>query len=256
MPENTSSSSVPGTSGATPTTPTTPAEKPTRTPGIWNKAQLAELSKSERLCLAAQQDKYAAVFTKRKIAAKDLTKLQDDITEARTQTATANEASNEAGDATLSEARAEQVLLTAIRTAQAAAKQQYARSAPEKLQDYLVGSDIASSRAALEQAAHTILTKADADRLPGIDTEFITQLTANKDAYVQANATQGSQDSQAMAERLKRNYQIESIKDRRIAIQYAIDGAYPYTDPQNAPVRSEFELSPNRPFNAVKRAGQ
>jgi hypothetical protein len=65
--------------------------------------------------------------------------------------------------------------------------------------------------------------------------------------------TQGSSDSDAEKERFKWNKQIEDIKDERIAIQYVIDGAFGPADPANAAVRREFDLPPNRPFNAVKR---
>ena len=45
-----------------------------------------------------------------------------------------------------------------------------------------------------------------------------------------------------------RNKQIKSIKDRRLQIQFAVDGAFPYTNPDNATTRRTFQLPLDRPF--------
>jgi hypothetical protein len=75
----------------------------------------------------------------------------------------------------------------------------------------------------------------------------------HRKAYVGANVTQGATGSKAQDERIKRDQQIEAIKDERIELQYVIDGEFAPGDPANVATRGEFDLSPNRPFNALKR---
>ena len=67
------------------------------------------------------------------------------------------------------------------------------------------------------------------------------------------NVTQGSSEAQARNERIKRDQQIEAIKDERIQLQHVIDGEFPPGEPANVTVRREFDLPANRPFNALKR---
>jgi hypothetical protein len=154
---------------------------------------------------------------------------------------------------TLDEAQAEQLLIDDIRKVQAKAKQKHARTNPVTLKDYAVGTDVTQSRADLEQHSQTVLAKLDSERPPGIDTEFIDKMDEHRTAYVNVNVTQSSQDARAQEERMKRDKQIEAIKDERIELQYVIDGEFAPSNPANAAVRRQFDLPPDRPFNAVKR---
>jgi hypothetical protein len=257
MPENDSSNSTTANESLAGTTSTTPA--PTEAPKLgrpaspWRKDQLAELGKAERLCLAAMQSQYADIFTKNLFPPERLSEFHNQITAARNQTATAGQTITAAEGVTLTEAQAEQLLITDIRKVQAKAKQKHARTNPVALKDYLVGTDVAGSRPALEQHSQTILNKLATERPPGVDTQFIQKMDEHRKAYVGVNVTQGSTDAQAEAERLKRDQQIEAIKDTRIEIQYVIDGEFPPGDPASAAVRREFDLPANRPFNAVRR---
>ncbi len=76
-------------------------------------------------------------------------------------------------------------------------------------------------------------------------------MVTHRTAFVGGGVTQGASDAEK--ERFKRNEQIETIKDERIAIHYVIDGEFGPGSPANAAVRREFGLPPNRLFNAVKR---
>ena len=42
---------------------------------------------------------------------------------------------------------------------------------------------------------------------------------------------------------------VQSITDRRVQIQYAAEGLWPSADKVNAPIRREFQLPTDRPFN-------
>lgn len=131
----------------------------------------------------------------------------------------------------------------------------FLRKSPQELPKYLVGANVTESRPAMEQGSQTLLNKLSSERPPGIDTQFITDMTDHRKAYVDGNVTQGSSESDAQAQRLARDAQVEAIKDFRIEIQYAIDAEFGPGEPANAPVRREFDLPATRPFNAVKRKG-
>lgn len=258
MPENTSTNPTPGAETPGVTTdanPPVPEAAPNqgRPASLWNKAQLAQLSKAERLGLAARQDQYKVIFAKHLFPEERLTAFSNSVTAARNQTATAGQSGTASAEATLDEAQAESLLIADIRKVQACAKQQHARSNPIVLKDYLVGTDVTESRPALQQHSQTILNKLASERPPSIDTQFITKMDEHRKSCVTRNVAQNSTGTKARAERLKRDQQIEAIKDECIQIQYVIDGEFPPGDPASAAVRREFDLPLKRPFNAVKR---
>ena len=119
----------------------------------------------------------------------------------------------------------------------------------------LFGTNVTECRPAMEQGSQSLLSKMESERLQGLDTQFITEMGEHRKAYVGRNGAQGATESTAQTQRLKRDALIESIKDFRIEIQYAIDAEYGPGDPANAPARREFDLPVNRPFNAAKRKG-
>lgn len=75
----------------------------------------------------------------------------------------------------------------------------------------------------------------------------------SRKTFVKVNVIQGAQAVQAQKDRLKRDEFIGEIKHARIEVQYAMETEYPPTKPENAAVRRMFDLSANRPCNAVKR---
>jgi len=233
-------------------TPASPEASPQpRNP--FNKAQLEEMSKAERIFNTALTDPYKAVCVKREIPEAKVQAYIARILAARNQTAAAGDSANAVGGVVLTEAQAEQELLTDMRTVQAAAKQKYARTNPEVLETFEVGTDVTQSRPVMEQASQNLLTKASDHDLPGIDTQFVSKMTGSRKSYVEVNVTQGTQEVQAQKDRIKRDEFIDEIKDARIEIQYAIEAEYPPTKPENAAVRQLFDLPANRPFNAIKR---
>jgi hypothetical protein len=68
--------------------PPPPAAHEGRPANPWNKAQLEELGKSERLCLLAMSETFKALFAANEFPAARLTALHEKIKTARNQTAT------------------------------------------------------------------------------------------------------------------------------------------------------------------------
>ena len=230
-----------------------PESRQGRPASLWNKAQLLELALGEEYCLVAMQERFTAIFTKAEFPPARLTAFQQKIIAARNQTAAAGQSDTAGEELTLEQAEAKKLLVADIRKVQAAAKQKHARTNPTALKDYLVGTNVTQSNAALQQHSQTVLKKLESERPPSIDTEFIEKMAADRTAYVGGNVTQGSSDSKAEEERFKRDQQIDDIKDERIAIQYVIDTEFGPGEAANASVRRQFGLPANRPFNAVRR---
>jgi hypothetical protein len=137
--------------------------------------------------------------------------------------------------------------MRSLRQVQAAAKQKFLYTEPVRLDDYLVGENIESSRPVLEQSSQAILTKAAADALPGINAAFITRVTNERTAYINSKTVQLTEGERAKAERVVRNECVASIQQRRIEIQFAANAAWPPGIAANAPIRTRFFLQANRP---------
>jgi hypothetical protein len=69
------------------------------------------------------------------------------------------------------------------------------------------------------------------------------------DAYTQAAANPGSQQSDATTRRKQRDAAVNSITDRRVTIQFAADAEWPFTNPANAGIRGEFFLPLSQPLH-------
>lgn len=246
---NTTPPSTPAPAPA-PAPETEPSARPS--PGPWNKAQLGELSKAERLCVLALTDPYKPIFLKNDFPPERLTAFKGRVMAARNVSANVTQSNTLAEGITVTEAQAEKTLVADIRKVQAKAKQKYARKNPIVLKDFLVGTDVTESRPALEQGSQSVLNKMTSDRV-GLDTEFIVSMEEHRANYVNADVSQGSADANSEAAYTERNKQIEEIKDERVELQYVIDGEFPPGDPASAAVRRQFDLPATRPFNAIRR---
>ena len=92
------------------------------------------------------------------------------------------------------------------------------------------------------------------DRPPGINTVFITKLAAARSQFMSAETAQGSKQAAATGAREARKQLVESIKDRRIEIQFAADAAWPPGQPGHGAIRREFGLPPDRFLSSRRRA--
>ncbi len=248
MSANTNPSPAPD-SGATPQPELNvvpPPEPQPQSPGLLNKRQTQELTKAAQIGDVASVPAILAVLENHGISAAFLTQFKADIAATRGRSDTAVYCTTVKEGATIDEEVTQKKLLKRLRQIQSAAKQKHLYDDPVVLQDYLVGQPITQSRALMEQSSLTIITKGDTERPPGIDTQFIIDATADRNAYVQSKVTQRADQAEAIGERVTRDQQVESIKQRRVELQLAANTAWPAGVPENAAMRHRFFLQVDR----------
>ena len=238
-----------------PTPAPAPAPKPKHEHGSLNKAQSEHLAKAEQIFIAAQKADRPATLAARDIGPDSVTQALADIDAARAKSAEAVADTTGTRTATVAEDTSEKSLIVAMQEVQAAAKQKYARTQPEKLQDYYVGKKLIGNRALLEQYSLGIISKLGNDPLPGITPDKQTNLKVLRDAYIATNTTQTGSQSDATTARAALDTMVKAITDKRISVQYAADAEWPYTDKANAGIRREFFLPVDRPFNVKTAQG-
>jgi hypothetical protein len=218
-----------------------------------NKAELRELNLAEQYFAVASRPERLEVLVPLEIDIGFITAVTNGIKAARGQGASATQNDTGKESATLNEQEARANLVTAMRCVQAAAKRKYARTQPEKLDDYAVGKNINASRPVLEEHSAQFLEKLNnSERPPSINTAFITKLATARSDFMAFGNEQGSKQSAASGARDARKQLVATIKDRRLELQFAADGAWPPGTPGNAAIRREFGLPPDR-FLSVRR---
>lgn len=224
-----------------------PPEPKVRSPFALNRAQAAEVNKARAIAAVSKQAAYAPKLAEHDISAAFITTLEEDILTANARAIGALNCTTERKACTEAEADTQRTLMRSLRQIQTAAKQKFRYTEPVRLDDYLIGERIDENRALLEQSSQAIIAKATADALPGINAAFITRVTNERTAYVNSKTVQETEGERAKAERVVRNECVESIKQRRIEIQFAANAAWPPGIAANAPIRTRFFLQPNRP---------
>ena len=232
-------------------TPTPPPEvaKPKAKRGLINKKYLDALDRASSVVTAAKNADYAPKLAESEIDAPFVTQLEIDIAACTARIAKAGDLTSDIRVATAAEVKAQEVLLSAIKAVQAAAKQKFSRTTPQQMKDYFVGENIDSSRARVLLVADSILTKLASESLPGIIAAKVTNLKTLRAAYAAAGDGQGGTQSKASQEREAVEAAVQNITDRRVQIQYAAEGIWQSDNEANAPIRREFQLPPDRPFN-------
>jgi hypothetical protein len=250
----------------TPPTPPVPTPAKANPPSTFNRAQLEDLDQAEDLVKNARKEPYKTALAGAAIGDAELQHIADLCLTARRRTAAAVRDDTASEADTINASGDERALLVVLHRTQAAAKQKYARRDPVKLQNYFVGDRLNPSEAVLHQNAFSIaelLTPKEGidlatapDRLPGIGLELINSLRtmiglppAPVPATPPAPGTPVPVPPDAPADRAERDRLIREINDRRIEVQFALDGLCPYTDPASATARRLFELPLSRPFN-------
>ena len=139
-------------------------------------------------------------------------------------------------------------MLILTREVQAAAKQKHDGNKQE-LKDYHVGERIEQKRSLLEQAVEDILNKLKTNTLPGIKPPKVQALKDALAAYKGGDSTQSGAQSDASGKRLSLDDLMALINKDRRKILFAVDAEWSSTKPANAAIRTEFGLSPNRPYS-------
>ena len=253
MPDSSAATPLPDPNpGATPKPNLTVVPRPETSSPLrseLNRAQEAELTKSRDVCVAAQRAEYASVLKGRGVDAAFVTALLADITKAYGHGNAALNCTAAVKDAVRAEDATAKTLLGSLRTIQATARQQHLPDHPDKVDGYLVGENLDASRPVLEGASQAIIAKANTERPPGVDTDFIDQAQAERAAYVATNATQSNEQGKATQAREQRAALIKDIVGRRKKIQYAADAAWPPRKPESAQARVDFNLPASRPYS-------
>jgi hypothetical protein len=219
-----------------------------RGPGRLNQKQQRELSRAQQMVTTARKPEYGPELLKNKITPALVTELEDAVKAARRRSENAASATVSKEGETAAGTSARATLLKSLRRIQSAARNEFSESQPFRINTYLVGNDIASSRPALESNASSILHQAREDQLAGITEEFLEEVEGQLEAYVNAAAGQRSEEGEGMKERAVLEENLKWIRARRKKIQYAADTAWPWTDAASAKARVEFQLPARRPY--------
>jgi len=228
--------------------PATVINKPKRVRGPLNQGHARELNRAEFVALAAQQSGRTAALAVREVDATFVSSLLADCDEARTKLGEAVNNTTAHRTATAAEQRAAKGLEAALREVQKAAKQKYARTNRIALADYFIGQRLNGSQPNLAQTSQTIIGKLANDELPGITTAKEKALGTLRQAWMDANEAQATAETAALDARAELTTMLKSIKDRRMAIQWAADAEWPHEDSEHAATRKEFALPPRRPL--------
>lgn len=212
----------------------------------FNALQQSELEITERVCAAAKRVDHAPMLQKWDVSGVEVDALLAAVRDARNIATSAQSSTNARKDATGEGDRAKSALCELFRVVQSAARKAFAAQRPNHLNDYGIGL-APDSRSRIEQIYHGILTQLETDTPPGIDADWIQTL---RDAYATWKAPQSDQTGaqvDATNGRFQRDTLVSDILARRRAIQIAANGLWP-PRPENAGVRREFSLSPDRNF--------
>jgi hypothetical protein len=252
-----------------PLNPERASKKRRQTHALLNKAQTLELNKAKKIYAAAVRCR--AVLQLRGITDLFLAGLIRQIDLCRQKSSEAMQQTILKENYTAEERLAKKALVKSIAEIQSAAKQKYARSQPIMLQDYCIGKDLDSSRAALEQYSQNILEKlggnphvlrppanhspvasyapALADPLPGITPEKVAALSTLRSKWMELQTFQANSQALATGLRAERDALVQAITDQRIEIQFAAEAEWPASEPASAGKRRAFLLQPTRPFS-------
>lgn len=225
-----------------------PPVPPRRAPYALSKADEREIALTKLITTSAVIPAYAPLLAPFGISAAFIAALNSDVALARQCSERAVNCTNAKEGATASEAQKRATLVHSLRNIQSKARGAYEDTNPQHVKDYLTGQNIVVSRPILEGAAATIINKANADRPGGIDTDFIVRVTDERQAYINAHASQQTELGKGKQERVARNALIKSIRDRRKKIQGAADGVWPWTSATSAEARVKFKLPPKQPY--------
>jgi molybdenum-dependent DNA-binding transcriptional regulator ModE len=214
-----------------------------------NQAWLDEISLTEKLAVAAAKTDCAVTLAKRKIDAPWLASLSADLDRARTLAGQATGKTTGKRVATKEEQGLRDALIGQIQSVQSAAKQKYFATNKAALADYYYGQNTQGmSRAALEACATSILAKARDAGLPGIEADELQALDDALAAYRGVETEQSGEQSGATGTRKQLDQLIKAIAEQRRELQFAADGLWPAAKKENAGIRREFGLQPDKAF--------
>jgi len=226
-----------------------PPLTPKRTIFALNKQQQGEVTRALAICTVSKKADYAATLAANKITAAFVTALEAGARAAQQKSEAGWNCTKAKEGFTAEEAETKKSLLKNLRSIQAAARNEYQETDPEKVGTYLVGQNITESRVKLESSAQAIINRAMVDLPGGITSLFVGETLTKLEAYIAARQSQQSELGQGKQDRAERNEMVLSLIADRKKIQYAADTAWPPRQPGSSKARVEFQLPANRPFS-------
>ena len=100
----------------------------------------------------------------------------------------------------------------------------------------------------LETAGQAIITHLETDTLPGMTPEDLPALQVAFDDYLNVHTSQASDQSAATSARVSYAAKVKEVSRFRRQVQYAVEAVWPVSV-ENAAIRVEFKLSPDRAMN-------
>ena len=241
---------------ADPTPTPAPAPKTTPKRSDINQSWLDEFTSAEAILAAAKPADRAVELADGGIDAGKITDLTAAIAAARKLAGKAVQGTSGKRIITGDEETLKTELLKQIQYVQSRARQKYDASEPGRLKDYAVRQNISNSRSLLEQAGTNILLKLNGDdkavpvvppdALPGVTPAKIAALQTALDDYMGVQGSQTGAQGDATTARKLVEAAVKDIIAKRREIQFAAEAEWPHTDPANAGIRVEFQLSPAR----------
>ena len=239
-------------------TPAAPEPTPQgATPLPLNEAQLASLTKTEEICRTALKPDYLTALV---TPAPGEEPGDDHVTEAaiRAILTLCEQARGKSSDAvaatggkvhtTAEETAAKKSLVALLRFFQARARQKHFFKNPAALAAYGIGHDLDNSRALLEGWAQTIYDLTATDKLPHVTEAKRAELQSALATYKATQTGQAGAIGTATGTRLDRDALVKQATAGRMWLQFAADAEWPHTEPNNHPIRREFQLPATRPF--------
>ena len=227
-----------------------PDAKPKRrSPSSLNRRTETQLQNCLAICVMARKPGFAALLAGKGLDETFINALVNDITAAGLKAQSAADCTTGSKDASRTLTAAEQTLVASLRDLQKAARQKHLPEHPALLENYHVGEDLTASKAVLDSSARDILHHANTERPPGVNTEFIVRVQAEKDACTAAAAMPSTKQAQGEQARQELAQMLRSIVARRKKIQYAADALWTHGRPETVEARREFQLPLKRPYS-------
>ena len=239
----------PNAGGNQPNLNVVPDAAPEQHQGRQSKEVAEALTYATDVCVSAKRPEYAPELLKRGIGAPFVAALEADIALASGKTTAALQSDSDRKQATLTEESAEKSLVKNLQVIQSAARTQFLPEQPAKLDAYLVGEKLDTSRALLNENAKTLIGRAEADRPAALDTNFIVQTEDSRQKFLKEEDNQSTGGGAGKLNRKQREELVKSITGRRKKIQYAADTLWPYFNAGSAAARVKFKLPENRPYS-------
>ena len=242
----------------TETLPTAPealaAPKAPRRRGMVDARTVRSLDLAEQRAQVAKRPEIATPLAAEALPAGFADSLLAQTALCRAAIATHLSATADRTSATAQEKTVRLALIGLLQGVQSAAKRLWGRSATERgqLKAYYVGTALkALSFATLAEAADAIVRQARVDNLPGVTPERLAALEQALSVWKGHNAAQAQAQNTASVAQQEITRLVAEITTARVQLQLAADSAFPYTDKANGPIRTEFGLPKNGPYQAV-----